>query len=229
MLCSRVIDLELCQSGFRRDSRCPSSQGLGTPALQSVGNSLAERPGRQLRRLDRIVDGNPEGPPDLLAVPHAVAKAEVLQAAVDCALEAPLREGADDGRGAGARHHDPEGLLERLPEVLCAPGGGERVAAGVEEAQVVRVDEVPRAEGDGGVVRLGGVLQGRPCGEPAGGAVVWLEVVPCEEVSVLAAREEPAVGLDELFGLLGDEAPDGVSEEGFSLEGGWCLAGRFIG
>lgn len=37
-------------------------------------------------------------------------------------------------------------------------------------------------------------------------------------------RLELAVGLDELFGLFGDVAPNGVSEDGFSLDGGGCLA-----
>lgn len=48
-----------------------------------------------------------------------------------------------------------------------------------------------------------------------------------EEGHGFGGRLEPAVGLDELFGFLGDVAPDGVSEDGFSLDGGGCLARCF--
>lgn len=50
-----------------------------------------------------------------------------------------------------------------------------------------------------------------------------------EEMHGLGGRLKLAVGLDELFGLLGDVAPDGVSEDGFSLEGGGYLARGFGG
>lgn len=87
---------------------------------------------------------------------------------------------------------------------------------------------MPRAEGDGCVVGLGHILQAGAGGESAGGAVVRLEIVRDEEVSGVARRVEPAVGLDELLGLFGDEAPDGVSEDGFSLQGR-CLERKFGG
>lgn len=103
------------------------------------------------------------------------------------------------------------------------------MAPRIKEAQVVRMDNVPRTEGNGCVIGLGHVLQARTRSESACGAVVGLEIVLEEEVSGLAGRLELAVGLDELFGFFGDEAPDGVSEDGFSLECGGCLTRGFGG
>lgn len=103
------------------------------------------------------------------------------------------------------------------------------MAPRIKEAQVVRMDNVPRTESDGCVIGLGHVLQARTRGESAGGAVVRLEIVLEEEGHGFGGRQELAVGLDELFGLFGDVAPDGVSEDGFSLGGGGWLARGFGG
>lgn len=161
------------------------------------------------------MNGDPEGSPDLLAGSHAVRQANVLQAAVNRALQTSLRQGPHDRRRAGAGNHDPERLFQGFPEILCASCGSQRMAAGIEEAQVMGMDNVPRTEGNRGMVRLAGILDAGSRGKSPGSAVVRLQAVLDEEVSRLGGGVEPAVGLDELLGLFGDEAPDGVSQNGF--------------
>lgn len=74
---------------------------------------------------------------------------------------------------------------------------------------------MPRAKGGEGVVCLAGVLDGRACGEPAGGAIVGLDAVLEEEGGGFGGGAEGAVWADEFLGFLGDEAADGVSEDWF--------------
>lgn len=117
----------------------------------------------------------------------------MFQAAIDGALEPPLRQHPHHGRRcASARHHDPERLLERLSQVLFAPRRGQRVAPGIEEAQVMRMDDVPWAKGHDGVVGLCCVLDGRAGGEAAGDAVVGLNAVLDEEGGGLGGGAEGA-------------------------------------
>lgn len=145
----------------------------------------------------------------------------MFQAAVDGALEPPLcHHPHHRRRRTGARHHDPERLVARLSQILSAPRRGQRVAPGIEEAQVVRMDNVPRAKGGDGVVGLGRVLDGRAGGEAAGGAVVGLDAVLVEEGGGFGGGAEGAVWADEFLGFFGDEAADGVSEEELLL---WFL------
>lgn len=138
----------------------------------------------------------------------------MFQAAVDGTLEPPLRQHPHHRRRRpSARHHDPERLVVRLSQILSAPRRGQRVAPGIEEAQVMRMDNVPRTKGHDGVVGLCCVLDGRAGGEAAGGAVVGLDVVFVEEVRGFGGGAEGAGWADEFLGFFGDEAADGVSEE----------------
>lgn len=87
------------------------------------------------------------------------------------------------------------------------------MASGVEEAQVMRMDNVPRTESHDGVVCLCCVLDGRAGGEAAGDAVVGLDVVLLEKEGGFGRGAEGAGWADEFLGFFGDEAADCVSEE----------------
>lgn len=213
----------------------PSSHRLSTVALESPSNGLRKRLRGQLRSLDGIVKRDPDGAPDLLELSDSIWKPEMLQAAVDGALDPALRHDAHHRRRrSSARDHDPERLVARLSQILLAPRGRQRMAPGIKVAQVVRMDDVPRAVGDDGVVGLCGVLDGRAGGEAAGGAVVGLEVVAGEEGGRFGGGGEGAGGwADEFLGFFGDEAADGVAEEELFLwvEGCfllWCLGEKMV-